>query len=106
MPIEESRPGEWTREVALQEVIDKVDSERAAYEKRVAEGQTKELISVPFLPDGCRFTLQTNSGIAANGRKGRRASVGHSTAFRCGFNCRMPMTIGGAAALWKALHKT
>ena len=26
LPIEESPPGEWNREVALQEIIDKVDS--------------------------------------------------------------------------------
>lgn len=45
MPIEESPPGEWNRDFALQEVIDKVDSKRAAYEKRVAEGRTKELTS-------------------------------------------------------------
>ncbi len=45
MPIEESPPGEWNREVAFQEVIDKADSERAAYEKRVAEGRAKELTS-------------------------------------------------------------
>jgi hypothetical protein len=45
-PIEESPPGEWTREVALQEIIDKVDSERAAYEKRVAEGRAKEVTSL------------------------------------------------------------
>jgi hypothetical protein len=53
MPIEESRPDEWNREVALQEVIDKVDGERAAYEKRIAAGQAKELTSAAFLPDGC-----------------------------------------------------
>lgn len=35
MAIDESSPGEWNRDVALQEVIGKVDSERAAYEKRV-----------------------------------------------------------------------
>jgi hypothetical protein len=36
MPIETSPPGDWNREVSLQEVIDKVDAERAAYEKRLA----------------------------------------------------------------------
>lgn len=53
MAIDESRPGEWNREIALQEIINKVDSERAAYEKRVAEGQAKELTSLVFWPDGC-----------------------------------------------------
>jgi hypothetical protein len=45
MPIEESPSGEWNRDAALQEVIDRVDSERAAYEKRVAEWSVKELTS-------------------------------------------------------------
>lgn len=34
MPVEESPPGDWNREVSLQEVIDKIDAKRAAYEKR------------------------------------------------------------------------
>ncbi len=37
MQIEEAKPGEWSREVAMQEVIDKIDALRAAYEKRQAE---------------------------------------------------------------------
>lgn len=41
MQIEESPPGEWNREVAMQEIIEKVDAERAAYEKRIAEGDAK-----------------------------------------------------------------
>lgn len=37
MPIEVSSPGEWNRDVSLQEVIDRIDAERAAYEKRRGE---------------------------------------------------------------------
>jgi hypothetical protein len=42
MPIEESPPGEWNRDVSLQEVIDKIDQTRAAYEKRAADAWAKE----------------------------------------------------------------
>jgi hypothetical protein len=41
MQIEEGPPGEWNRGVAMQEIIDKVDAERAAYENRVAEAHAK-----------------------------------------------------------------
>lgn len=34
MPIEVALPGDWNREVALQEIIDKLDEEKAAHEKR------------------------------------------------------------------------
>jgi hypothetical protein len=37
MPIHQGGPGGWTLDSAMQEVIDKVDAERSAYEKRVAE---------------------------------------------------------------------
>lgn len=37
MLIEESPAGAWSREIAMQEVIDKIDNNRAAYEKRVAD---------------------------------------------------------------------
>lgn len=37
MPVEASPPSDWNRDVSLQEVIDKIDAERAAYEKRVRE---------------------------------------------------------------------
>jgi hypothetical protein len=41
MPSVESPPGEWSRDVSLQEVIDKVDKERAEYEQRRAETSAK-----------------------------------------------------------------
>jgi hypothetical protein len=34
MPIEEGIPGDWNRDVAMREVIEKVDKERAEYEKK------------------------------------------------------------------------
>ena len=34
IPIVEGPPGEWNREVSLQEIIDKVDDERAEWEQR------------------------------------------------------------------------
>lgn len=37
MPIEASPPGDWNREVSMQEVIDKIGAKRAANEKRVGE---------------------------------------------------------------------
>jgi hypothetical protein len=41
MPIVESPPGEWNRDIALQEAIDKVAKERADYERRWAESFAK-----------------------------------------------------------------
>lgn len=43
MRIEESAPGEWNRETAMQEIIDKIDEKRAAYEKRVADAHAELL---------------------------------------------------------------
>lgn len=37
LQIEESPPGEWNRDTAMQEIIDEIDKKRAAYEKRVAD---------------------------------------------------------------------
>lgn len=37
MPIEEDAPGKRNRDVAMQEIITRLDAERAAYEKRQAE---------------------------------------------------------------------
>lgn len=36
MEITKVPPGEWSREIAMQEIIDKIDKERAAHERRVA----------------------------------------------------------------------
>jgi hypothetical protein len=36
MPIEDTQPGEWNSDVALREVIEKIDVKRADSEKRVA----------------------------------------------------------------------
>lgn len=49
MPLEESPPGEWNREVGMQEVIDKIDAKRAAYEARVAAAHAA-LPPMPPLP--------------------------------------------------------
>ncbi len=49
IPIEESSPGEWNREVGMQEIIDKIDAERAAYEKRIADAHAKQP-TVPPVP--------------------------------------------------------
>lgn len=40
MPIDESLSGEWSRDVALREVIERVCAERSAYEKRIAATST------------------------------------------------------------------
>ena len=48
MPIEEGIPGDWNRDVAMQEVIDKLDAARAACEKRRAESWAK--IEAPPVP--------------------------------------------------------
>ena len=40
MPIQAGNPGDWNCEVAMREVIDNVDRERAAYERRQAEAWT------------------------------------------------------------------
>lgn len=48
MPIEEGIPGDWNRDVAMQEIIDKLDAARAAYEKRQAESWAK--IEAPPVP--------------------------------------------------------
>lgn len=37
LQIEESPPGEWNRDTAMQKIIDEIDKKRAAYEKRVAD---------------------------------------------------------------------
>ncbi len=37
MPVEEGNHGDWNREIAMQEVIDRVAKERATYEKRLAD---------------------------------------------------------------------
>lgn len=39
MPIEESPLGEWNRDFAMQEIIDKLEEKRAKYEKRVADAR-------------------------------------------------------------------
>lgn len=49
MPIEKSPPGEWSRDIAMQEMIDKIDEKRAAYEKRVADTHA-ELPPIPSVP--------------------------------------------------------
>ncbi len=41
LKIEEGIPGDWNRDVAMQEVIDKIDKERADWEKRHAESWAK-----------------------------------------------------------------
>lgn len=41
LPIEEVLPGEWNRDVSLQEVIIDIDKRRAAYEKRLEESNAK-----------------------------------------------------------------
>lgn len=41
LKIEEGIPGGWNRDVAMQEVIDKIDKERADWEKRHAESWAK-----------------------------------------------------------------
>lgn len=48
IPIEESKAGEWSRDVAMQGIIEKLDAERAAYEKRQAESWAK--IEAPPMP--------------------------------------------------------
>jgi hypothetical protein len=53
MPIEERHSGDWDRDVAMREVIEKVDSDRSAYEKRQAETWAKmEPIDVPPAQSG------------------------------------------------------
>ena len=49
MPIKESPLGEWNREIAMQEIIDKIDEQRAAYEKRVADAHV-EFPPIPSVP--------------------------------------------------------
>lgn len=49
MPIEESHSGEWNREIAMQEIIGKIDEKRAAYEKRVADAHA-DLLPTPSVP--------------------------------------------------------
>lgn len=41
LPTEEAHAGEWNRDVSLQEAIDDIDKQRAAYEKRLAESNAK-----------------------------------------------------------------
>ncbi|MFT3955738.1 MAG: hypothetical protein QM722_15530 [Piscinibacter sp.] len=41
LKIEEGIPGDWNRDVAMKEVIDKIDKERADWEKRHAESWAK-----------------------------------------------------------------
>ncbi|MFT0548061.1 hypothetical protein ACMHYO_17235 [Allopusillimonas ginsengisoli] len=48
MSIEEGTLDDWNRDVALQEIIDKLDAARAAYEKRQAESWAK--IKAPPVP--------------------------------------------------------
>lgn len=48
MPIEESKAGEWSRDVTMQGIIEKFDAERAEYERRQAESWAK--IEVPPMP--------------------------------------------------------
>jgi len=48
MQIEEAKPGEWSREAAMQEVIDKLDALRAAYDARQADSWAK--MEVPPMP--------------------------------------------------------
>jgi len=51
MRIEESIPGDWNRDAAMQEVIDKLDAERSAHDKRQAESWAKiETPPVPTVP--------------------------------------------------------
>jgi hypothetical protein len=49
MPIEVISPGEWSREIAMQEIIDKIDERSAVYERRVADAHAKlpPILSVP-----------------------------------------------------------
>lgn len=51
MPIHEWVSGDWNREIALQEVMEKVDAERAAYEKQMAETHAKILMSTKVEKD-------------------------------------------------------
>lgn len=41
LPTPQALPGEWNRDISLQEVIDDIDKKRAAYEKRLAESNAK-----------------------------------------------------------------
>lgn len=41
MPVEEPKPGEWCRDQGLREVIEKIDEERKAAERRLAEAHAK-----------------------------------------------------------------
>nr|WP_319566591.1 hypothetical protein [uncultured Rhodoferax sp.] len=47
MPIDESAPGEWNRDVAFREIMDNVTEERATHEKRVAENLSKHFDPLP-----------------------------------------------------------
>lgn len=47
MPIEEDVPGKWNRDVAMQEMITRLDAERAAYEKRQAESWAQTVAPPP-----------------------------------------------------------
>ena len=50
MSIDASAPGEWNRDVAFREIMHKVTEERGAYEKRVAENWSKEVLPPIPLP--------------------------------------------------------
>lgn len=49
MSIEESAPGEWSRDLAFREIMDKVSEERSEYKNRVAENSKKQAAS-PISP--------------------------------------------------------
>jgi hypothetical protein len=42
LPLEEPEPGDWCRDQALRDVVEKIDEEREAYERRMTEAKSKK----------------------------------------------------------------